>query len=174
MAQTMTESSSVLKRFYRFNRNVRLHYLQTLAKIPEGELLKDRGASYPSLLDIFVHVLEAYDFWFLHVIPSKMDTYSDSVGKIKTLEEVRKFEEEIGSKVNSYIETLTETDLARMIQLPFDSETSSLSDICWHMVEEELQHRGELNALLWQMNIDPPVGSYRDWEDAKEAKKSSQ
>jgi hypothetical protein len=35
------------------------------------------------------------------------------------------------------------------------------------MVEEELQHRGELDALLWQMNIDPPVGSYRDWEEAK-------
>ena len=28
-------------------------------------------------------------------------------------------------------------------------------DICWHMVEEELQHRGEINALLWQMDIDP-------------------
>lgn len=35
-----------------------------------------------------------------------------------------------------------------------------LDDLVWHMLEEELQHRGELNALFWQMGIDPPVRSW--------------
>jgi len=34
----------------------------------------------------------------------------------------------------------------------------------WHMVEEELQHRGELNALLWQIDVDAPVFDWLDWK----------
>ena len=37
-------------------------------------------------------------------------------------------------------------------------------DMLWHLVEEELQHRGELNALLWQEDIDPPVISWGEWK----------
>ena len=96
-----------------------------------------------------------------------MDTHTDSVGKIRSLEEARKFEAEIGLKVNAYVENLSERDLERDVIISNDSPASRLGDICWHMVEEEFQHRGELNALLWQMDIDPPVGSYKDWLDAK-------
>jgi uncharacterized damage-inducible protein DinB len=35
------------------------------------------------------------------------------------------------------------------------------------MVEEELQHRGEINALFWQLGIDPPITEYMDWAKAK-------
>jgi len=37
----------------------------------------------------------------------------------------------------------------------------------WHLVEEELQHRGELNALLWQIDVEAPVSSWIDWNHAK-------
>jgi uncharacterized damage-inducible protein DinB len=37
-------------------------------------------------------------------------------------------------------------------------------EVLWHLVEEELQHRGELNALLWQINVDAPVVSWIDWD----------
>jgi uncharacterized damage-inducible protein DinB len=29
------------------------------------------------------------------------------------------------------------------------------------MFEEEIHHRGELNALLWQMGIDPPAMGWK-------------
>jgi len=36
-------------------------------------------------------------------------------------------------------------------------------------VGEELQHRGELNALLWQINIGPPITEWVDfWTVGKE------
>jgi len=36
----------------------------------------------------------------------------------------------------------------------------NLRTIIWHMVEEELQHRGEMNALHWQMNVDAPTRAW--------------
>jgi uncharacterized damage-inducible protein DinB len=57
---------------------------------------------------------------------------------------------------------LTPESLARLIVIngvggngkPYRASLS-LADIIWHMHEEELQHRGELNAMFWQMDIDP-------------------
>jgi uncharacterized damage-inducible protein DinB len=38
----------------------------------------------------------------------------------------------------------------------------SLRVILLHMAEEELQHRGEMNALLWQAGHDAPVVGFDD------------
>jgi uncharacterized damage-inducible protein DinB len=38
-----------------------------------------------------------------------------------------------------------------------------LRQMLLHMVEEEPQHRGELNALLWQMNVEPPIIELQDF-----------
>lgn len=36
-------------------------------------------------------------------------------------------------------------------------------DLLWHLIGEELQHPGEINALLWQKDIDAPVMDRIDW-----------
>jgi uncharacterized damage-inducible protein DinB len=38
--------------------------------------------------------------------------------------------------------------------------TTCPADIVWHVVEEQLQHFGELNALFWKLGIDPPVHAW--------------
>jgi uncharacterized damage-inducible protein DinB len=35
-----------------------------------------------------------------------------------------------------------------------------MEEILMHMVEEELQHRGEINCMFWQQNLDPPITAY--------------
>ena len=42
-----------------------------------------------------------------------------------------------------------------------------IGDVLWHLVEEELQHRGKLNALSWQLDIDPPIATVEDWNASK-------
>gem|GEM_PF-4017955 len=46
---------------------VRKLYLDVLVQLPPEECLRDRGASYPSLQEIFVQVLEALLFWWVAV-----------------------------------------------------------------------------------------------------------
>jgi uncharacterized damage-inducible protein DinB len=42
---------------------------------------------------------------------------------------------------------------------PFEMKMN-LRTIIWHMVEEELQHRGEMNALFWQIDVDAPTRAW--------------
>lgn len=162
----MTEIK-VLKQFYRWNRSVRQNYLKAMMGLSTEELTRDRGASYPSLLDIFDHVLDAYDFWFVQVLGASAESGRQEDATARTIEAVATHEKTTGDAVMAYTEKLTETDLDREIKFSGESPPSKMGDICWHMVEEELQHRGELNALLWQLNVDPPLGSYEQWQDAR-------
>ena len=156
------QESEVLKQMYRFNRTVRMRYLDTLISLGKQEMCRDRGASYSSLLDIFVHVLDGYRFWILHVITSSADSYADVRGKITNAKQLRDLEREVDAKVISFIEGLSEKSVDRQVKSPWGKELLRVGDVCWHALDEDLQHRGELNALLWQIDIEPPLGTYED------------
>lgn len=149
--------------WYIYNSHVRRRYLRAILNLPRDEALKDRGASFPSILDIFVHVLDAYRFYFMGVIDGRPEgEYTPWMGNT-TLEQLREREKQVDMMIFNKIDSLSEKDLDRIVLDDF-----GLGSVLNHMVEEELQHRGETNAIFWQMNIDPPIS---DIEDAKYIKK---
>jgi uncharacterized damage-inducible protein DinB len=85
-----------------------------------------------------------------------------------TIDVLRKDETYVQTQIQRVMAELTEANLSRTIV----RETGKWQDhVChipvrealWHLVEEELHHRGELNALLWQIDVDAPVVSWIKW-----------
>lgn len=156
-----------LRTLYRYNSYVRKKYLAALEKIPTVELLRGRGASYPSLLDIFLHVLDAYRAWFVYRYEGKeWDSKQQFSERVTSLAVASREERKIDAYLRALLGRLRPRDLRRTIRFPDNGRIlqDTLRDILWHMVEEELQHRGELNALLWQMDVEPPVTDWIDWK----------
>jgi uncharacterized damage-inducible protein DinB len=161
---------NLIREWYYYNSRVRKRYFEVISKLPEAELTRDRGASYPSILDIFTHVLDAYRWWFLYV-------YTDMVHERKTLrgtglglDQIEKEEHKIDSFVNEFLKKLSTKDLAKaVVWHEVDPKGKrwtikiTMRDMLWQLVGEELQHRGELNALLWQIDIDPPITEWVDF-----------
>lgn len=85
-------------------------------------------------------------------------------GNPPRLDEIRVRERAVDAHVRQFLSSLTERELKhplvvrkgqgfdRTIRLP-------VRDRLWHRLEEELQHRGEVNALLWQWDVDPPTST---------------
>ncbi len=153
---------AALRDFFAYNTFVRKQYLSSINKLPKKALTKDRGASYPSILDILTHVLDVYRSWF-HVYETGEDL-PDLKGF--SLDQVRKLELEVDKYIDSFMRKLRAQDLNRSFHDTRRGKviTRKLGDMLWHLVEEELQHRGEINALLWQDDIDPPVTSWFKWK----------
>ncbi|MDH2900512.1 MAG: DinB family protein [archaeon] len=153
--------------WFEYNTFVRKRYLDYISKLPENVITKDRGASFPSILDILTHILDVYKSWF-HV-------YETGTGKdlpeLKglSLTQVKDLESEIDQYISKFMRNTTSKDLYNTFQFTTGEGEEKrivkrkLIDLLWHLVEEELQHRGELNALLWQDDIDPPVTSWGRW-----------
>ncbi len=153
-----------LRSWYVYNSNVRKKYLEHIfSKVPEEERYRDRGASFPSIVGIFMHVLDAYREWFL--------LFDKKVSGPKKLQMKRKYsklevaraERKIDTCVMNFVNTLRVQDLEKTAPVGYGNLRISLRGMLLHMIEDELQHRGEINALLWQLDISPPRWGEDDW-----------
>lgn len=160
----LTGELVALRDFFAYNAFVRKRYLSMIVKLPKKTLAKDRGASFPTILDIHVHTLDVLNSW-LHVYEAGKDT-----PELKGLSvpQVKKLESEVDAHIQGFMRKLSAADLKKPFEFTAVSgkrvRVSSLGDVLWHLIEEELQHRGELNALLWQEDIEPPVTGWFEWK----------
>jgi uncharacterized damage-inducible protein DinB len=82
----------------------------------------------------------------------------------KSFEEVRAYMENVEKRLNDYLDSLPKEGLNRTYTVKDDSGKVmkiSAEDVLIHVFEEEVHHRGELIALLWQMNIEPPAMGWK-------------
>ncbi len=161
----MTSDLDLIRRIYDYNLRTRAKYLTAIWKLPPRARYRDRGASYPSLVDIYLHVLDAYRLWFDEVYGHGATPDWYPLGQRFTRAEARRETRAIDRRVLRVLASLRPGDLDRRFALPKRWRARKpvvLRELLVHMIEEELQHRGEMNALLWQAGREPPVTGFDD------------
>jgi uncharacterized damage-inducible protein DinB len=157
----MKTEFDTIRDLYRYNSAVRQKYLRTIWKLPPKERYKDRGASFPSLVDIYMHVLDAYRWWFISVYGNGKKFEEYPLGQRYSRSEAERETRAVDRLLGKVLKEVGPRGLGKVIywrgRRPF---RISLRTMLLHMAEEELQHRGEMNALLWQLDIDPPVTGF--------------
>ena len=167
----MASESETLRNWFSYIAEARRGYLETFSKLPAAELSRDRGASFPTLLDIFGHSQGALFFWMKGCAHFEFPPQDPDSSNPPNLADVRKDEKYIQTQIQRVMAELTEADLDRTVHREKGRGSSHncdvpVRDVLWHLVEEELQHRGELNALLWQIDVEAPVHNWIDWAHA--------
>jgi uncharacterized damage-inducible protein DinB len=90
-----------------------------------------------------------------------------------SLDDLRAFERATEEHVDRFFSRLTDKDLDRTFLVPklppwWDEDfTAGVRSTILHVIEHELQHRGELNALLWQIDVDPPILDWGTFEETE-------
>ncbi len=160
-----------LRSWYAYNAAARHGYFETLSKLPAAELSRDRGASFPTLLDILGHSMGGIETWIVRMSPLTGEAFAPYDGPEPTsLDDLRRYQQVVEGQVDRFFARLSEQDLDRTFLVPklppwWDEDfTTSVRSTLLHIVEHELQHRGELNALLWQIDVDPPILDWGDFE----------
>lgn len=116
-------------------------------------------------------MLDAYRYWFEYATKgSKVKEYADiESANVRNIADLRKQERDVDSMVMDIVNGLRDEDLQKVFEIDQSTDddgatfSRSMEMILIHMIEEELQHRGELNCLFWQQDIDPPITSYGEW-----------
>ena len=163
-----TSELEAIRAWFAYSAEARRGYLETFSKLPVTELSRDRGASFPTLLDIFAHSQGALFFWMKDCARFEFPPQEPDASTPPGLADVRKDEKYVQAQIGRVMAELTEADLARTVHRRAGEGSTHDCDIpvrevLWHLVEEELQHRGELNALLWQIDVEAPVFDWIDW-----------
>ncbi len=169
-----------IRRWYAYNAYARKGYFATLSKLPPAELKRDRGASFPTLLDILGHSMGGTETWIVRMSALNGEPLAPFEGPDEmSLDDLRRYDAAVQEQVARFFSRLTDEDLNRTYLVPklppwWDEDfTTSIRSTLLHVIEHELQHRGELNALLWQIDVDPPILDWGDFETAQTARSTA-
>ncbi len=148
------------KLLFEYCQAVRDRYLEQLGKLPWEEVVKSRGASFDSVRDIFLHTLDAEDRLVNYVLPGKVESWvaRDPDG-FRDMDSIRKRAEEVESRAKTYVTNLKPSDLDRKVDMPrrgMPTVSVRVEDVLIHVALENIHHFGELIALLWQIDVEPP------------------
>ena len=141
-----------------YNVRVRHAYFESLLKLSWKEFTKNRGASFNSIRNILVHTLGAIDYWLDYLKKENIHSRK-KFNEYKTFEEVKSYMTHVEKRMQEYLGSLSNAGLRKTYTVTgYEHKHTRITveDVLIHLFEEEVHHRGELNALLWQMDIDPP------------------
>lgn len=152
----MPTELQLIRDLYRYHfRKLRI-YLRIIWSLPVKERYRDRGATFPSLVDIYLHILDDYRFWFIQAYTG--EAFQDfPLGVRLSRAEAERATRTVDRLVSHFLKRLRPKDLDRKFFIQVDRRSVTIRSMLLQMIEGDLQHKGELNALLWQMDKKPPA-----------------
>jgi uncharacterized damage-inducible protein DinB len=154
----MGEETMKTLQLLEYSQFLRHKYLETLSKLPWAEVVKDRGASHPSLRDIFVHMVFVVDAYINYGLQNNPNYPNVNYNEYDNIEKIKKYLEDVESRANANLSKMTPEQLGKNEVVLLD------------FFQEETHHRGELIALLWQMDVEPPHTGFLKYRHSQKSK----
>jgi uncharacterized damage-inducible protein DinB len=117
------------------------------------------GSGWPTLRDALTHINWAYVRW----LADPAGTSDEPAERVQSWDELDAYRRRVLGHAREYFDSLGDAELATPRAMNIDGETLMYSpaDIFVHALLHERQHHGDLNTLLYQLQIEVPVVEYR-------------
>ncbi len=150
----------------RYNHVVRGLYFDAMAKLPWTEVTANKGLSFDSMRNVFLHLTLVEDRWISYIIPGRFNDWADQdFDSFNDMAALKNYMQRVRDNTESYLAKLSAEALNREITVPWGDKPGtriSIETCLIHMVVEDMIHYGELSAALWQMGEEAPyMGFWR-------------
>jgi uncharacterized damage-inducible protein DinB len=161
-----------IQELYAYASRVRRSFAQKISELPFEAADKNREASFYSMKNILVHMIDNEDWMVNWVIQGKSREYVRRKSEEYTnMATVLEHLNEVEAKTRAYLGTAQEPELSRKVDFILSSGPTfklSVEECLFQSFTEQLYHMGELIALLWQENVEPPKMQWF-WNNPREA-----
>ncbi len=145
----------------RYSTTVRRKFAEKLASMPAEAVERDREASFHSMKNIMLHMIDNEDWMVNYVVEGRSGEYKRrSWGEYSGMDMVIGHLNEVEAKTARFMKGVDAGKLSSTVTF----RTSKGNDISMTVEEclfqsftEQLYHMGELIALMWQDEIEPPA-----------------
>jgi len=148
-----------IRELHQYSSTVRRAFLEKLASLPWEVVTQDRGASFGSMKDVMLHMIDNEDMIVSGQV-LKVPGYKRAREweDYRDMQMIREHLDEVERRTDAYLEKADEKELGRRVNLTVRSGTFDLSveECLMQSFTEQLYHMGELIAILWQDDIEPP------------------
>jgi uncharacterized damage-inducible protein DinB len=157
-----------IKDLFGYNWYSRRRLLKSMGEIPWETVVESAGASFDSIRDIFIHSLQAEQFWIRRLSGKNTEGIFDvPFSKYTDINSIREFASKVEAETNEYLETLTNEKLQSVFEYrgrDGNVNRNETEDVLMHVIEEEIHHRGEIQCIYWQHDIQPPYIGYTTYK----------
>ena len=150
---------------YQYSSTVRRRFANKIAELPWEKAVENREASFYNMRNILIHMIDNEDWivnWAIHNRSKEYkrdkgpDSYTDMRLVLDHLDQVE-------ARTKDYLRSIQGKESAefdRRVDFVLSSGKQfnlSVEEVLFQSFTEQLYHLGELIALLWQENVEPPV-----------------
>ena len=137
-----------------------------MAKLPWAQVVADKGLSFGSMRNVFLHLTLVEDRWISYIIPGRLSEWVDlDFDGFNDMESLKQYMNKTKAATETYLAKFSGEELKKQIVVPWGQKPYSqvsVETVLTHMVMEDMIHYGELSAALWQMDLEAPyVGFWR-------------
>jgi len=149
-----------IEELHQYSSRVRSNFANKLAELPWSEVEKNREASFYSMKNILLHMIDNEDWIVNWVIHTKSKDYvRRKSDEYRSMRMILDHLEEVEEKSAQYYAKLDVIELSRRVKFATSAGGTfdlSVEECLFQSFTEQIYHLGELIALLWQDNIEPP------------------
>ena len=149
-----------IEELHQYSTGVRRRFANKLAELPWIEVEKNKEASFYSMKNIFLHMIDNEDWmvnWVVHYkskeyVRRRSEEYTD-------MKMIFDHVEQVEERSRRYFVKLDDAELQRRVKFVTsagDTFDITVEECLLQSFTEQLYHSGELLTLLWQENIEPP------------------
>lgn len=144
-----------------YSKRVRRKFLERMSEMPWDEVTKNREASWYSMKNIMLHMIDNEDWIVNWVVPGRGKEYAHRKWEEYTdIGMVEAHLEEVEGRSRETLARLTPDRLDQRVNFTLSSGQSfdmTVEECLFQCFTEQLYHMGELIALFWEQNIEPPT-----------------
>src|SRR5579864_2606884 len=147
------------RKLFWYNRKVMDSYFRAISKLPWKIASKNMEATHHSIKNIFIHILTVYNGWLNYNVYGNSDGIPHSKhdpDNYHSMKEIRGFMNEVWEGVDKLVENLDDNLLSKKVRTPWMPGSHTLGDVLMQVSLEQAHHLGEIIALFWQLNKEPP------------------
>jgi uncharacterized damage-inducible protein DinB len=149
-----------IEELHQYSSRVRSSFANKLAELPWSEVEKNREASFYSMKNILLHMIDNEDWMVNWIIPNKSKDYvRRKSAEYTSMRMILDHLEEVEKKSARYFTELDAPELSRRVKFATSAGQTfdlTVEESLFQSFTEQIYHLGELIALLWQDNIEPP------------------
>ena len=109
-----------------------------------------------NLGDILRHIINLENGWIHYVIRRKLPAWpGDDIGNLTTVTAIKDEMQRVHSETMEYLASISVDEFTRIVQVP-DGGTPKLQWILWHVLEQQIHHRGELFLCMSMLGLPRP------------------
>lgn len=149
-----------MQELYSYASAVRRSFAEKLTELPYEVVDKNREASFYTMKNILLHMIDNEDWIVSWVIQGKSQEYvRRKWSEYTSMQMVLQHLAEVEQRTRDFLKAANDAELSRRVDFLLSSGKSfnlSVEECLFQSFTEQLYHLGELIALLWQDSLEPP------------------